>query len=301
MTSADGKQPFRSGFVAIVGAPNVGKSTLLNQVLGQKISITSKKPQTTRNRIVGILQRPQAQVIFVDTPGIHAATKALNVRIVEAATSALVDVDVVLLLTDASAPAPEAEHVLLAKLAPVRRPVILAINKIDLIERPRLLEQIARWDQRLKFDEIVPICARSGEQVDRLIAAVMARLPEGPAYFPRDDLTDLPERFIVAEWIREKVFRLTGQEVPYAAAVTVDSFQEHPDKGLVEIVATIHVERASQKGIIIGKKGAKLKQIGSEARRDIENLLQNKVFLKLFVRVQKNWSRDARALRRFGY
>jgi GTP-binding protein Era len=279
----------------------VGKSTLLNQALGQKISITSKKPQTTRNRIVGILQRPQAQVVFVDTPGIHAATKALNVRIVETATSALVDVDVVLLLTDASAPAPEAEHVLLAKLAQVRRPVILAINKIDLIERPRLLEQIARWDQRLKCDEIIPICARSSEQVDRLIAAVMARLPEGPAYFPRDDLTDLPERFIVAEWIREKVFRLTGQEVPYAAAVTVDSFQEHPDKGLVEVVATIHVERASQKGIIIGKKGAKLKQIGSEARRDIENLLQNKVFLKLFVRVQKNWSRDARALRRFGY
>ena len=301
MPSADGEQPFRSGFVAIVGAPNVGKSTLLNQVLGQKISITSKKPQTTRNRIVGILQRPQAQVIFVDTPGIHAATKALNVRIVEAATSALVDVDVVLLLTDASAMAPEAERVLLAKLAQVRRPVILAINKIDLIERPRLFEQIARWDQRLKFDEIVPICARSGEQVDRLTAAVMARLPEGPAYFPPDDLTDLPERFIVAEWIREKVFRLTGQEVPYAAAVTVDSFQEHAHKGLVEIVATIHVERASQKGIIIGKKGAKLKQIGSEARRDIENLLQSKVFLKLFVRVQKNWSRDERALRRFGY
>jgi len=301
MTPADGKQRFRSGFVAIVGAPNVGKSTLLNQLLGQKISITSKKPQTTRNRIVGILQRPAAQIVFVDTPGIHAATKALNVRIVEAATNALGDVDLVLLLTDASTSAQEAERVLLGKLERVRQPLILAINKIDLVQRPRLLEQIAGWDQRFRFDEIVPISARSGEQVDRLTAAVEERLPEGPALFPLDDLTDVPERFLVAEWIREKVFRLTGQEVPYAAAVTVDTFKEDAVKGLVEIAATIHVERASQKGIIIGKKGVKLKQIGSEARRDIEQLLQRKVFLTLFVRVQKNWSRDARALRRFGY
>jgi GTPase len=289
----------RSGFVAIVGAPNTGKSTLLNRVLGQKISITSQKPQTTRNRILGVVHRDGAQMIFVDTPGIHRAKGPLNERIVEEAFSALAEADMVLFMVDASHPDERSEGLLLERMAQVKTPVILALNKIDLVSGETLLMQMDRWSKAHDFTALVPVCAMRGDQVEELIQEMERHLPEGPPFFPEDTLTDLPQRFIVAEMVREKVFRLTGQEIPYGTAVTVESFKE---KGrMVHIHATIHVERDSQKGILIGKGGQKLKQIGEEARSEIERLLEARVFLKLFVRVQKNWSRDTRALRRFGY
>lgn len=290
---------YRSGFIVIAGAPNVGKSTLLNRMLGQKISITSNKPQTTRNRILGILHRPAGQLIFIDTPGIHQARRPLNRRIVETALTAFGDVDQILILVDAQRSDPESESLWIRALDGQRRPVILALNKIDLVPKHRLLGQIERWNGIYPFRAIVPISAKSGDQVDALVAEMEASLPPGPPLFPEESLTDLPELFLVGEIIREKAFRLTGAEVPYAVAVTVDQFQE--EASLVAIDATLHVERNSQKGIIIGKQGRKLRQIGEAARKDIKRLLGVPVYLKLFVRVQPNWSRDTRALRRFGY
>lgn len=291
----------RSGFVGIAGPPNVGKSTLLNRILGEKISITSPKPQTTRNRILGIAHRPQAQIIFVDTPGVHGARKALNLRMVEAALTALDDMDVVLLVLDAAAPDPAAERLLVKKLGQLRRPAVLALNKTDLVAKPALLALIARWSQAVAFQALVPVSAKTGDQLPALLEALEACLPEGPPLFPADAITDLPERFIAAEMIREKVFRFTGQEIPYSTAVTIEYFAEETRPALVKIFATIHVERDSQKGVVIGKGGAKLRQIGTAARSEIQRMLGARVYLKLLVRVQKNWSQDSRALRRFGY
>ncbi len=298
---SNGFKDFSSGFVAIIGAPNAGKSTLLNQLLGSKISITSSKPQTTRNRILGIVHRPGSQFVFLDTPGVHKAKNPLNVRIVDVALSTLTDVDLILLMTDVSAPDPESEKMLIEKLKPLKTPVVLALNKIDLVKKPMLLTSIESWSAAHAFKAVVPISAKNGDQTQDLLKAMETALPKGPPLFPEESLTDMPERFIVAEMIREKVFRLTGQEIPYSVAVTIDSFKDEKKGALVKINATIHVERDSQKGIIIGKGGAKLKQIGENARKDIQRLLGTKVFLKLFVRVQKNWSKDTRALRKFGY
>jgi len=296
------KDEFRSGFVAIAGAPNVGKSTLLNRILGEKISITSKRPQTTRNRILGILHRLDSQLVFIDTPGVHKATGLLNRRIVATALTALGEADLVLAMVDATRPDPGAEKLLLDNLKKSGLPTVLAINKIDrLADKGVLLALIDQWSQCEQFREIVPVSALAGTQVDRLIAVMVSLMPPGPPLYPEDSLTDLPQRFIVAEMIREKVFRLTGQEIPYASAVTIEHFERSETRNLIEIHAKIHVERESQKGIIIGRGGAKLKEIGQAARRDIQRLVQCKVYLKLFVRVQKNWSRDTRALRRFGY
>ena len=292
---------FRSGFIALVGAPNAGKSTLLNRALGEKISITSKKPQTTRNRIIGVVHRPMSQLVFIDTPGVHRARGPLNVRIVDVALSALGEVDMVLIIVDASQPDPESESFMIEKLKERKQPVIIALNKIDLVEKPRLLKLIDKWTHAFDFKAVVPISARHGEQVEELLSAMENLLPEGPPFFPEDTLTDAPERFIAAEMIREKVFRLTGQEIPYSTAVTIDSFKEEKKGALVRIYATIHIERNSQKGIIIGKQGSKLKQIGEASRKEIERMLSTRVFLKLFVRVQKNWSKDTKALRKFGY
>jgi GTPase len=292
---------FKSGMVAIVGAPNTGKSTLLNFMLGQKISITSKKPQTTRNRILGVLDRAQAQLIFLDTPGVHRAGKLLNVRIVDVALSTLADADLVLVMMDASSPRNDAENYLIEALKAHPTPAILALNKIDLIPKPNLLGLIAQWSQAHAFKAVVPVSALKGTQVEALIDAMIAVLPNGPPLYPPGSLTDLSERFIAAEMIREKVFRLTGEEVPYAAAVTIDSFTEEKSGRLVKIQATIHVERDSQKAIVIGKRGRKLKEIGEAARLEIERMVGCQVYLSLFVRVQKNWSRDAKALQRFGY
>jgi len=292
---------FKSGFVAIIGAPNVGKSTLLNKMLGQKLSITSRKPQTTRNRILGIANQPSAQFIFLDTPGVHQSKNPLNLRIVEVALSTLGDSDLVLMLVDASKPDAVSENLLLQALKNQTNSVILAISKTDPVKKPVLLGQIDSWHKAYLFKAIIPISAKTKDQVDTLFSAMAASLPSGPPLFPEAMMTDMPERFIAAEMIREKAFRLTGQEIPYAVAVTIDTFKEEKNGRLTFIEASIHVERDSQKGVIIGKKGAKLKQIGEAARKEIEQMLAGKVYLKLFVRVQKNWTRDTKALRRFGY
>ncbi len=292
---------FKSGYVSIVGAPNAGKSTLLNRMLGEKISITSKKPQTTRNRILGVLHRTKSQMIFFDTPGVFQAKDKLNVRIVDTALSALGDADLVLVVVDVSRPDPNAERYLVKRLKGQTRPVVLAMNKIDLIEKSGLLEIIVKWSSVYGFKDVVPISAQHGTQVEDLIAAMEKILPNGPPFFPEDTLTDVSERFIVAELIREQVFRMTGEEIPYATAVTVDTFKAKKEGRLISIEATIHLERDSQKGIVIGKHGGKLKQIGTRSREQIEQLLGTKVFLKLFVRIQKNWRKDTKAIRRFGY
>ncbi len=291
---------FQSGFAAIAGAPNVGKSTLLNRMIGEKISITSSKPQTTRNRIMGIAHGEDYQIVFLDTPGVHRSNKPLNRKIVEVALAAIDEVDLILVVVDASNPDPQSEALIVEKLQQRKNtPALLALNKIDLIEKPRLLHQIDTWSKAHPFAEIFPISALDGTQVPELLAAMRNLLPEGPPYFPEDALTDMPERFIVAEIVREKIFEQTGQEVPYGTAVTIESFEESDD--LIHIHAAVHVERDSQKGIIIGKQGQMLKTIGTEARTDIEHLLGTKVFLKLFVRVEKNWSRNPRAMRKLGY
>lgn len=292
---------FKSGFAAIAGAPNVGKSTLLNRLIGEKISITSQKPQTTRNRILGVMHGESSQIVFLDTPGVHASDKIFNQRIVQIALNAMDEVDLILVVIDASSPDPKSESMIVEKLKKrPGTPALLAINKIDLVDKPSLLKIIDKWTRLYPaFEEIVPISAIDGTQVDRLTGAMRDLLSFGPPYFPEDALTDMPERFIVCEMVREKVFENTGQEVPYGTAITIEDFSE--DENIIRIHAAIHVERDSQKGIIIGKKGEMLKTIGTEARMDIEKLLGTKVFLKLFVRVEKNWSRDAKAIRKLGY
>lgn len=292
---------FKSGFITITGAPNAGKSTLLNHLLGEKISITSKKPQTTRNRILGVVHRPAAQLIFLDTPGVHKPKDPLSIRMVDEAVAAISDGDMILVIADVSKPLPDSEAYMLQQLEPVKKPVLLALNKIDLIPKNQVLMFIDQWSKAYPFKAIIPISAKHDIQVDELLSQMEALLPQGPPFFPEETLTDAPERFIVAEMIREKVFRLTGQEVPYSTAVTIDQFSEEKNGALIRIHASIHLERDSQKGIVIGKNGSKLKKIGEDARKDIEKLLGTKVFLKLFVRIQKNWSRDTKALRKFGY
>ncbi len=292
---------FKSGFIGMIGAPNVGKSTLLNQMLGEKVSITSSKPQTTRNRILGVVHREKAQLVMLDTPGIHSAKSPLNKHMVDVAMQCMGDVDLIMFVVDASKPDPNSERLALKGLAKQKMPVILVLNKIDLIKKETLLPLIAKWEPLADFKAIVPVSAETGEQVEELIAILEEQLPQGPPFFPEDSLTDMPERFVAAEMIREKVFRMTSQEIPYSVAVTLDSFTEQEKPPMVKISAVIHVERDSQKGIIIGKQGAMLKKIGTSARQEIERMVGVKVFLKLFVRVEKNWSTDTKAMRRLGY
>lgn len=294
------KEQFHSGFVSIIGRPNVGKSTLLNRILGDKIVITSDKPQTTRNRIQGIHNLPDCQIVFIDTPGIHRAKSRLNKYMVDVALSSIKEVDVILFLVEADAKPANQEEMILGALANAEAPVVLVINKVDLVAKEILLEKIATYSSLYPFSEVIPLSALNGDGVDRLIQIVRGMLPEGPAYFPDDILTDLPERFIVAEIVREKIFRLTHDEVPYSVAVVVESFKERAD-GLISISAVINVERDSQKGIIIGKKGELLKKIGIQARREIEELLDARVFLELFVRVSREWSENKQMLKEFGY
>jgi len=290
--------PFKSGYVAIAGAPNAGKSTLLNRLLGEKLSITSRKPQTTRNRILGVVHRDSSQMVFLDTPGVHVTSSTLNVKMVDIALSAFGDADALLLMMDVSDPDKLSEEYLVKKLTAINKPVILALNKIDAVKKATLPETTGYWEGVFPFKAVLQISAKHGDGVDVLLDELEKLLPEGPPLYPEDMLTDLPTRFFTAEMIREKVFRLTGQEIPYSSAVTVDSFSEKGD--LVSIHATIHVERDSQKGIVIGKGGSKLKQIGEDARKEIEKLLEKRVYLKLFVRVQKNWTRDTKAIAKFG-
>jgi GTPase len=293
-------KPFRSGFAAIIGRPNVGKSTLLNRILGEKVVITSDKPQTTRNRVQGIHNLPDAQVVFIDTPGIHQARSRLNRYMMEAAVSSVKGVDVVLFLVDATALSAGRDELLLEVLGGIGVPVMLVINKIDLVRKDKLLEGIASLSALHPFREIVPVSAVTGDGVDLLVKLVSDLLPEGSPYFPDDILTDLPERFIVAEMIREKVFRLTRDEIPYSTAVAIESFKERED-GLISISAVIIVEKESQKGIIIGKKGDMLKKIGTSARSEIEKLLDTRIYLELFVKVSRDWREDRRMLRELGY
>ena len=292
---------FRSGFVAIIGRPNVGKSTLLNRILGEKIVITSDKPQTTRNRIHGIHTLPDAQIVFIDTPGIHQARSSLNKYMVDTALSSLKGADAVLFLVEATSPAGNRESLILQNLTDVEVPVFLVINKIDLVPKESLLPLIDSYSRLHSFHGVIPLSAATGDGVEQLVKGVRDTLPEGPRYFPDDILSDVPERFIVAEIIREKVFRLTRDEIPYSVAVVIDSFKEREDGSLISISATINVERDSQKGIIIGRKGEMLKRIGSQARQDIERLVAAKVFLELFVRVSRQWTESSRMLKEFGY
>ncbi|MBI2355440.1 MAG: GTPase Era [Deltaproteobacteria bacterium] len=290
---------FKSGFVSIVGRPNVGKSTLLNRILGEKIVAVSDKPQTTRTTIRGILSDEESQIVFVDTPGIHAARSRMNRAMVDAAYGAISGIDLLLLVVDAAAP--RDDDFVRQTAAKTGAPVFLVLNKVDRVEpRERLLEMMAALSSLHPFAEVVPISAQSGANVERLVELVRGRLPEGVPYFPDDILTDQPEKVVCAELVREKVFRLTGEEVPYATAVVVDSFKER-ENGVIAIAATILVEREGQKGIVIGRKGAMLKRIGQAARQDIERLLGTRVFLELYVKVQERWTERTAVLRELGY
>lgn len=295
------EEKFLSGFIAIIGRPNVGKSTLLNRILGQKIAITSNKPQTTRNRILGIHNFPGGQALFVDTPGIHKAKGKLNRFMVDQAIGACSGVDLILFLVEADDSLGGGDEYILKLLDKSSVPVFLIINKIDLVKPPRLLKLIQQYSDRFKFAEVIPISAKGGDGVPQMLQAIEPRLPEGPQYYPGDMLTDQPERFIVAELVREKIMRRTSKEIPYGIGVQVESFEEKPEKNLVVIQAMIHVERDSHKKIIVGKGGKMIKTVGQEARKDIERLLGTRVFLELFVRVDKNWSQNERMLRELGY
>jgi GTP-binding protein Era len=301
MAEEEKNPPFKSGFVSLIGRPNSGKSTLLNLILGEKIAITSPKPQTTRNRILGIKNHPSGQMIFLDTPGIHRSKSILNQSMVRIALSTLQEVDSICFLVEADFPDNEENEWILANLKKTDRPVFLVINKIDLVSKGNLLPIMERYSRARPFEQIIPVSALLGEGVDVLVEELLKVLPEGPRLFPEDMVTDLPERFLAGELIREKVFRLTRDEVPYATAAVVEEFKERPDRNLVVIRATILVERESQKGILIGEKGRMLKEIGRLAREEIEALLGTKVFLELWVKVEKNWREDPQALRRLGF
>jgi GTP-binding protein Era len=296
-----GKEIFHSGFVSLIGRPNVGKSTLLNSILGQKIAITSNKPQTTRNRILGIHNVEGGQILFLDTPGIHKARGRLNKFMVDQALAACADVDVILFLVEANDPPGGGDEFIIELLSRSQIPVVLVINKMDLVPRERLLPLMATYAARFPFREIVPVSALTRDGIDDLVMTVKALLPEGPRYYPEDMVTDLPERFIVAEMVREQVLRQSREEVPYGVAVTVEAFTESPEKNLVVINAVIHVERDSHKRIVVGKGGARIRAIGQASRVTIERLLGCRVFLELFVKVQKNWTDSDRLLREFGY
>lgn len=290
----------RSGFVALVGRPNAGKSTLLNQILGQKIAIVSDKPQTTRHRILGIKTTPAAQLVLVDTPGIHEAKDLLNKRMVAVAQNALLDADVVLWLVDATRGEGALDSQIAKLIVDSKRRCCVALNKIDAVAKPSLLPLMASLAEILPGREVVPVSGLTGENVERLIELVAAALPLGPCLYGEDEITDQTQRALAQEIVREKVFEETHHEVPYSTVVTIDAFEEKPERELVIIKATIHVSRASQKPIVIGRGASRLKSIGQKARREIEEIVGAKVFLELFVRVQEDWVSDPRRLREFG-
>jgi len=291
----------RAGFVSLIGRPNAGKSTLLNRLVGEKLSIVSPRPQTTRNRITGIKNLPGAQVIFVDTPGLYPADGKLGDFMLKTAQRAVEDVDLVCLVVDASTgEGPDA--IVLDPLRAYTGPVFCVLNKTDRVRpKSRMLPVIETWRRKYQFSEIVPISAMAGTYCDRLLELIVSRLPEHPPFFPADATSDQPETFYVAEMIREKIFHLTRQEVPYAVAVRVEELTEREHPACLYVRATVFVEQESQKGILIGKGGAMLKQIGTAARRDLEAFFGIKVFLQSTVEVRRHWRRDERALREFGF
>ncbi len=300
MTDSAAPAGHRSGFIALVGRPNAGKSTLLNRILGQKVAIVSEKPQTTRTRILGIKTLRDAQLVLVDTPGIHEARDLLNKRMVAVAEQALADADVVLWLVDATRGERGLDERILRIVSQPRVRCCVAVNKVDALAKPALLPLIARVAEVLPGREVVPISALDGDNVDRLLEVLQSLLPEGPRYYAEEEFTDQTERVLAQEIVREKVYEQTQQEVPYSTAVTIDAFEEQPDRNLVVIKATIHVARDSQKPILIGRGGSKLKSIGQRARQEIERVLGCRVFLELFVRVQEDWTGDLRRIREFG-
>ncbi|MBM7565655.1 GTPase Era [Paenibacillus sacheonensis] len=298
--SKGSKEKFRSGFVAIVGRPNVGKSTLINEVIGQKIAIMSDKPQTTRNKIHGVYTTDNSQIVFLDTPGIHKPTSKLGDFMVKSAISTLAEVDAALFLIDASEGLGGGDRFIIEALKKVKTPVFLVMNKIDKIEPEALLPLIVQYKELHDFAEIIPVSALKGNNVDTLLRVLGGYLPEGPQYYPADQVTDHPEQFVCAELVREKILHLTREEVPHSIAVAIEDMKVQ-DNGVVYIGAVIFVERDSQKGIVIGKQGALLKQVGKEARRDIETLLGSRVFLELWVKVKKDWRNQDRVLKDLGF
>lgn len=291
----------KSGFVSLIGRPNAGKSTLLNQILGEKIAIVSDKPQTTRNRITGIYNEKDVQIIFVDTPGVHKPKHRLGEYMAEATNSGLFEGDIVYYVVDATKSFGGGEAYIIERFKKLDVPVYLLLNKIDLLKKEELLLLISQWQARYDFSEIFPISALHGENVARLLETTVSALPEGIAYYPYDMLTDQPERQVVAEFIREKVFELTEEEIPHSTAVTLELMERRESDDKLIIHALIYVERDSQKGIIIGKGGKLLKKIGIRARRDIEHLLGEEVYLKLWVKVKNDWRDKSHILLDLGF
>ncbi|MFC3798224.1 GTPase Era [Cohnella sp. GCM10012308] len=294
------KGKFKSGFVAIVGRPNVGKSTLMNQVIGQKIAIMSDKPQTTRNKIHGVYTTDEKQIVFLDTPGIHKSNSKLGDFMVKSALGALEEVEAILFLTDVSEELGGGDRFIIEQLKKVKTPVFLVLNKIDKVQPEALLPIIDKYSKLHSFTEVVPVSARDGNNVTTLLEQIGRYLPEGPMYYPADQITDHPEQFICAELIREKILQTTREEIPHSIAVEIESMGTG-DNGVVNIGAVIYVERPSQKGIIIGKNGAALKEVGKRARHDMERLLGSKIFLELWVKVKEDWRNRESVLKTLGF
>jgi GTPase len=300
-------EPFRAAYVAIVGRPNVGKSTLVNRLLGEKLSIVSPRPQTTWHRILGIKNLPQAQLLFLDTPGMLTSDAVFNQSLTRAARRAMADADIVLWLVEASQPedppGTRDDQLILEDLRQRKtaQPVILALTKADRVDKPRLLPLIARWQEVYPLAEIVPISAMAGDNLDRLESLLVHHAPVGRPFYPPDELSDRPERFFIAEIIREQAFALLHQELPYAVAVQVEAVKTREGGDLTDVEATIYVEKEGQKGIVIGAGGKMLKRIGERTRPEIEDILGTRVFLRLWIKVQEGWRKDPAALRRFGY
>ncbi len=291
-------QGFKSGFVGIIGAPNVGKSTLLNAILGEKVAITTPKPQTTRTQIRGILTGENFQIVFVDTPGIHLPRKLLNKKLVEIAEKAVEDVDVLLFLVDVTNRNRKEEFAVIELIKRLKKPVVLLLNKIDKVAKENILPMIEEMSKMYPFEAIIPVSAKYKDGIDRVLEELLKLLPEGPQYYDGTTITDQSKEHIVEELVREKVFLLAKQEIPYSTAVKVEEMNE--DEDIVRIRAVIYVERPSQKGIIIGKNGKFIKKVGTYARMDLERLWGKKVFLDLWVKVLKDWSKDEKQLRRLG-
>lgn len=295
------QEGFRSGFISIIGRTNVGKSTFLNHILKQKVAIVSNKPQTTRNKIVGIYHSEHAQVIFLDTPGFHKPKHRLNELMLKTTIKTLEGIDAVLYMIEPDKVVGPGDRSILDRLQNVKTPVILAINKIDLVSKEQLLPIIEMYSTLYDFAEIIPMSALTNENVEHVVKTIITYLPKGPQYYPEDMVTDQPEQFIVAELIREKALYLTREEIPYSIAVIVEQIKPREDANMIDIDATIYVERPSQKGIIIGKSGNMLKQIGMLARKDIETILGAKIYLSLWVKVRKKWRMNEQSLRMLGY
>ncbi len=290
----------KSGFVALIGRPNAGKSTLLNRLVGHKLAIVSDKPQTTRNRIAGVRQYPEGQVVFVDTPGVHKPLHRLNVRMVDAALDTLGEVDVIAVVVDGSEPGGAGDRFLMDTVRRAKAPRVLVLNKVDVCDKAALLPRLADYEREVGFADLVPVSARTGENVDRLEQVLLSHLPDGDPVYPEDYLTDQPERFFVAELVREQVLQQTRDELPFSTAVVIDKFEEPDANGLMRLFCTILVERESQKPILVGRAGARIKAIGTAARKELEQFFDTRVFLDLHVKVREGWREDERMLDSLG-